>query len=103
MAGGSRRRSGHRMSTGIAINGFGRIGRGFLRAAVESGADLEIVAVNDVADAETLAQLLARDSIYGRFPGTLHAEDGVLYVDYHKIRVFTERDPEDLPWDDLDV
>ena len=65
------------MSTLIAINGFGRIGRGFLRAAVESGADLEIVAVNDVADAATLAHLLAYDSIYGPLPRVpVRAENG---------------------------
>ena len=69
MAAGAGDRSVHCMSTRIAINGFGRIGRGFVRAAVESGADLEIVAVNDVADAGTLAHLLDYDSIYGRFPG----------------------------------
>ena len=91
------------MSTRIAINGFGRIGRGFVRAAVESGADLEIVAVNDVADAGTLAHLLAYDSIYGRFPGTVRAEDGVLHAGDLPMRAFTERDPEDLPWDDLEV
>src|SRR4051812_27237721 len=69
MARGQKRLSVVRMSTRIAINGFGRIGRGVARAAVESGAELEIVAVNDVADAATLAHLLAYDSIYGRFPG----------------------------------
>src|SRR3954469_23441069 len=95
--------SGHSvrgMPTLIAVNGFGRVGRGFVRAAVESGTDLEIVAVNDVADAATLAHLLAHDSIYGRFPGSVHAEDGVLYVNDHKIHVLSEDDPEDLPWDD---
>src|SRR3954454_8961308 len=103
MADGSARRSVRGMSTVIAINGFGRIGRGFLRAAVESGADLKIAAVNDVADAGTLAHLLAHDSIYGRFPGAVRAEDGILHVDDRRIRVLTADDPEDLPWDDLDV
>src|SRR4051794_18668867 len=91
------------MSTLVAVNGFGRIGRGFVRAVVESGADLSIVAVNDVADAPTLAHLLTYDSIYGRFPGPVRAEAGVLHVGDHRIQVFAERDPEDLPWDDLDV
>ena len=58
------------MPTRVAINGFGRIGRAVLRSAVERGADLEIVAVNDITDPETMAQLLARDSVYGRFAET---------------------------------
>src|SRR3954468_24772692 len=91
------------MSTLIGINGFGRIGRGFVRAAVESGSDLDIVAVNDVADAATLAHLLAYDSIYGRFPEPVRAGDGVVHVGDRQIRVFRETDPEDLPWDDLEV
>ena len=91
------------MSTLIAVNGFGRIGRGFVRAAVESGADLEIVAINDVADAATLAHLLTYDSIYGRFPLPVRAENGILHVGDQRIPVFTERDPEDLPWDELEV
>src|SRR4051794_31545526 len=97
------RRSVPPMPTLIAINGFGRIGRGFVRAAAESGADLEIVAINDVADAATLAHLLDYDSIYGRFPGNVWAQDGTLHIDDREIRVFTGRDPEDLPWDDLEV
>jgi glyceraldehyde 3-phosphate dehydrogenase len=91
------------MSTRIAINGFGRIGRGFVRAAAESDSELEIVAVNDVADAATLAHLLAYDSIYGRFPGTVRAEDGVLHAGNLQIRAFTVHDPEELPWDDLEI
>src|ERR1044071_4182143 len=91
------------MSTRIAINGFGRIGRGFVRAAVEAGADLEIVAANDVADAGTLAHLLAYDSIYGRFPGAVRAEDGVLHAGELEIRALAERDPSALPWLELGV
>jgi glyceraldehyde 3-phosphate dehydrogenase len=91
------------MSTRIAINGFGRIGRGVVRAAVESGADLEIVAVNDVADAGTLAHLLAHDSIYGRFPGAVRAEDGVLHAGELEIRALAEQDPATLPWTELGV
>src|SRR3954454_5795091 len=91
------------MSTLIAVNGFRRIGRGFVRAAVESGADFEIVAVNDVADAATLAHLLTYDSIYGRFPHPVRADGDVLHVGDQRIRVFSEHDPEDLPWDDLEV
>src|SRR3954468_23002935 len=103
MADGGRRPSVRGMSTVTAVNGFGRIGRGFVRAAVESGADLEIVAVNDIADARTLAHLLTYDWIYGGFPAAVRAEGDTLYVGDHRIRVFAERDPEDLPWDDLEV
>jgi glyceraldehyde 3-phosphate dehydrogenase len=87
----------------VAINGFGRIGRAFLRSALERGADMEVVAVNDVADAATLAALLARDSIYGPFPGTVEAADGAIVVDGHPIRVLCEPDPAALPWHDLEV
>jgi glyceraldehyde 3-phosphate dehydrogenase len=91
------------MSTRIAINGFGRIGRGVVRAAVETGADLEIVAINDITDASTLAHLLAYDSIYGRFPGAVRAEDGVLRAGDLEIRALAERDPSTLPWSELGV
>jgi glyceraldehyde 3-phosphate dehydrogenase len=91
------------MTTRIGINGFGRIGRGVVRAAVESGADVEIVAVNDIADADALANLLAYDSIYGRFPGTVTAEDGVIHAGPLRIRALAERDPSDLPWAELGV
>ena len=64
------------MPVRVAINGFGRIGRSVLRAAHERGADIEIVAVNDVADAATLAHLLAYDSVFGRFPGEVQSGDG---------------------------
>jgi len=91
------------MPTRVAINGFGRIGRAFLRSALERGADVEVVAVNDVADAATLSALLARDSIYGRFPGTVEAADGAIVVDGREIRVLSEPDPSGLPWDELGV
>jgi glyceraldehyde 3-phosphate dehydrogenase len=91
------------MSTRIAINGFGRIGRGMVRAVVESGSELEIVAVNDVADAATLAHLLAYDSIYGRFSGAVRTENGILYAGDLEIRALAERDPSDLPWAELGV
>jgi glyceraldehyde 3-phosphate dehydrogenase len=91
------------MSTKVAINGFGRIGRNFLRAAYEQDADLEIVAVNDVTDAATLAQLLAFDSVYGRFPGRVRAEDGAIVVGDRSVRVLAERDPGALPWSELGV
>jgi glyceraldehyde 3-phosphate dehydrogenase len=91
------------MSTKVAINGFGRIGRNFMRAAYEHDADLEIVAVNDVTDAGTLAQLLAFDSVYGRFPGPVRADDGAVIVKERPVKVFAERDPRELPWSDLGV
>ena len=91
------------MPTRVAINGFGRIGRSFVRSAHEREADLEIVAVNDVADAETLAVLLAQDSVYGQFPGEVTCDGDVMTVDGHEIRVLSERDPGSLPWRDLAV
>ncbi len=87
----------------VAINGFGRTGRTVLRSAHERGADIEVIAVNDVADAATLASLLARDSIYGRFPGTVEEADGAIVVDGRSIVVPGETDPSDLPWAELDV
>jgi glyceraldehyde 3-phosphate dehydrogenase len=86
------------MPTRIAINGFGRIGRAVLRAAIERDADYDIVAVNDVADAETLAHLLQYDSVYGRFPGTVTCEDGMISIDGRQILTTAHRDPAELPW-----
>lgn len=87
------------MPTRIAINGFGRIGRAVLRIAHERDADFEIVAINDVADPGTLAQLLAFDSVYGRFPGTVSAGDHYLQIgDRERIIVSAHRDPSELPW-----
>jgi glyceraldehyde 3-phosphate dehydrogenase len=91
------------MPTRVAINGFGRIGRSFVRSAYERGADLEIVAINDVADAATLRHLLAYDSVFGRFPAQVTLEGDVLTYDDREIRVLAERDPGDLPWADLGV
>jgi glyceraldehyde 3-phosphate dehydrogenase len=92
-----------RMSTRIAINGFGRIGRSVVRSAYERGAALEIVAVNDVADPATLAHLLAYDSVFGRFPADVTYDDGTVAFDGHEIRILGEREPGSLPWADLDV
>src|SRR5665809_90661 len=91
------------MSVRVGINGFGRIGRNVFRAAQESSADIEIVAVNDITDAETLAHLLKYDSIYGGFPGEVEARDGSLAVDGRDVQVLRERDPASLPWEDLGV
>ncbi len=81
------------MPTRVAINGFGRIGRGFVRSAHESGADVEIVAVNDLFEPAVLAQLLARDSVYGPFPGEVTAAGGAIAVGGREIRVLSEHDP----------
>ena len=89
------------MPVRVGINGFGRIGRNVFRAAHESDADIEIVAVNDITDAGTLAHLLKYDSVYGPFPGTVEVADGVLHVDGREVRVLAETDPAKLPWGDL--
>jgi glyceraldehyde 3-phosphate dehydrogenase len=89
--------------TRVAINGFGRIGRNFYRAASARRAPFEIVAVNDLTDARTLAYLLHYDSVLGRFPGEVGETASGLVVDGKEIRVLAERDPAALPWKDLDV
>jgi glyceraldehyde 3-phosphate dehydrogenase len=89
------------MPVRVGINGFGRIGRNVFRAAYESGADIEWLAVNDLVDPATIAHLLKYDSNYGPFPGTIEATDTGLKCDGHEIRVFGERDPADLPWQEL--
>src|SRR6478736_175336 len=91
------------MSTRVAINGFGRVGRAAFRAAFESDADIEWVAINDVAGIDALANVLARDSVYGVFPAAVQVEDGALVVDETEIPVFAEVDPAALPWLELDV
>jgi glyceraldehyde 3-phosphate dehydrogenase len=91
------------MATRVGINGFGRIGRLVLRAAVDRGAPLEIVAVNDVTDATTLAHLLKYDSVHRTWPKAGPAQDGALAVAGRKIKVLAEKDPAKLPWKDLGV
>ncbi|WP_315579941.1 type I glyceraldehyde-3-phosphate dehydrogenase [uncultured Actinomyces sp.] len=91
------------MTTRVGINGFGRIGRNFFRAALEQGADLEIVAVNDLTDNKTLAHLLKYDSIMGRFNGEVSYDDEGIIVDGKHIKVLAQRDPADLPWGELGV
>ena len=87
------------MTTAVGINGFGRIGRLVLRAA--QGTDLQIVGINDLTDAGTLAHLLKYDSIHGHFPGKVEAADSAIVVDGTKIPVSAERDPAKLPWKSL--
>ncbi|MBK7820817.1 MAG: type I glyceraldehyde-3-phosphate dehydrogenase [Tessaracoccus sp.] len=91
------------MTVKVAINGFGRIGRNYFRALVASGADLDVVAVNDLTDNKTLAHLLKYDSILGRFPGEVAYDDDALIVDGKEIKAFAERDPAQLPWGELGV
>lgn len=91
------------MTTRVAINGFGRIGRNFFRAALAQGADLEIVAINDLTDARTLAHLLKYDSVMGRISESVEVKDDGLLVGGRTVRVLAERDPAQLPWKDLDV
>jgi glyceraldehyde 3-phosphate dehydrogenase len=92
------------MSTRIAINGFGRIGRLAMRAMIERHEDeLTVVAVNDMADAKTNAHLFRYDSTYGIFPGKIEAEEDALKIDGHDIRLLNEKDPKQLPWKKLDV
>jgi glyceraldehyde 3-phosphate dehydrogenase len=85
-----------------AINGFGRIGRLTLKAALGKD-NIEIVAVNDLTDSATLAHLLKYDSVHGKFPGSVSAEGEYLVVNGKKIRVFSEKDPANLPWKDLGI
>jgi glyceraldehyde 3-phosphate dehydrogenase len=89
------------MSVKVGINGFGRIGRNFFRAAFERGIDLEFVAVNDITDAHTLAHLLKYDSTLGPFPGTVEAKDAAITVNGREVKVLAERDPGKLPWKEL--
>ena len=91
------------MPVRVGINGFGRIGRNVFRAAHESGADVEIVAVNDITDTKTLAHLLKYDSVYGPFPGTVEVGEGSLTIDGREVKTLAEKDPAALPWDDLGV
>jgi len=94
------------MTAKVAINGFGRIGRNILRAALTRSRapdEIEFVAVNDLTDPETLAHLFRHDSVHGRYPGEVTVEDGSLVVDGRRIRVLSEPEPERLPWDEFGV
>jgi glyceraldehyde 3-phosphate dehydrogenase len=91
------------MTVRIGINGFGRIGRNYLRAARRLGADVEVVAVNDLTSPETLAHLLKYDSTHGRFDGEVTVEDSHLVIEGGRVTVLAEREPKALPWSDLGV
>ena len=89
--------------TRVGINGFGRIGRNFFRAALERDGDFEIVAFNDLGDLDTMAHLLKYDSVLGRFPDEVKAEGGSLHIGGKELKGVAERDPASLPWGDLGV
>ena len=87
----------------IGINGFGRIGRNMIRAALKSGSDIEFAAVNDLTSADSLAYLLKHDSVHGRIENEVRAEGNSLFVDGKEIRIFSVPDPAQIPWSDLGV
>lgn len=86
----------------IAINGFGRIGRTFLRVALQQPS-LQVVAINDLADAETLAHLFKYDSVHGPFAGSVEVENNHLLINRQAIQIFSEKNPENLPWEELAI
>ena len=85
------------MGAKVAINGFGRIGRLVVRAALKKGSDLKFVSINDITDSKTLAHLFKYDSIHGIFPGKVEHEDGAIIIDGHKIQITKIMDPTELP------
>ncbi|MFT4744176.1 MAG: glyceraldehyde 3-phosphate dehydrogenase [Nitriliruptoraceae bacterium] len=91
------------MGLRVAVNGFGRIGRNLFRAVKERGLDIDFVAINDLTDPASLALLLKYDSVHGRYPGTVEVGADGLIVDGDALKVFSERDPADLPWAELGV
>ncbi|MFA5755410.1 MAG: type I glyceraldehyde-3-phosphate dehydrogenase [Candidatus Paceibacterota bacterium] len=91
------------MTKKIAINGFGRIGRCVLKAAIKNKVGLDFVAINDLTDTKTLAHLFKYDSSYGVFDGTVEAKDNAIIINGKEIKVFAEKDPESLPWKDLKI
>jgi glyceraldehyde 3-phosphate dehydrogenase len=92
------------MTIKVAINGYGRIGRNVLRALYEGGRkDIQIVAINDLGNAHTNAHLTKRDTVHGKFPGTVEVEGDFMIVNGDKIRVCAERDPAKLPWGEMGV
>lgn len=87
----------------VGINGFGRIGRLFLRAVLRSKPDFEVVAINDIGDPKTMVHLFKHDSTYGSFPGEVKLEGDTMVVDGRKIKMLCERNPENLPWKKMGV
>jgi glyceraldehyde 3-phosphate dehydrogenase len=93
----------HAVTVRVGINGFGRIGRNFFRALSATGADIELVAANDLGDVKTMGHLLKYDTILGRFPGEVTTTDSGINVNGKEIKILAERDPAKLPWSDLGV
>jgi len=91
------------MTVRVGINGFGRIGRNFFRAAKARGADIDFVAVNDLGSLDQMALLLKRDSVAGTYPGTIKEVDGGIDVDGDVLKVVQHRNPAEIPWGDLGV
>ena len=91
------------MTIRVGVNGFGRIGRNFWRAAAADGSDIEIVAVNDLTDTKTLAHLLKYDTVLGKLEGELEVGEGQIRIGDKTVKVLAERDPAKLPWGDLGV
>ena len=91
------------MTTRVGINGFGRIGRQSLKALIERAPDVEVVAVNDLVDAEMNALLFKHDSTYGAYAGDVRAGDRSIIIDGREIKILAEKDPANLPWGDLGV
>jgi glyceraldehyde 3-phosphate dehydrogenase len=91
------------MTIRVGINGFGRIGRSFVRAVREQGAPIQVVAANDLGPVEQMAQLLRRDSVYGRFPGDIQVRDEGIEIDGVLLWFLAEPDPKALPWDELGI
>jgi len=91
------------MAIRVGINGFGRIGRNFFRAAKKQGADIDFVALNDLGDLQTMAHLLKYDSVHGKLPYEVQVGDGAIVVDGDELKVLSQRDPGELPWGDLGV
>ena len=86
----------------VAINGFGRIGRVFARLAMQNS-HIELVAINDLADNKSLAHLFKYDSVHGKYSGAVSADENSITIDNHKVAAFAERNPEALPWDELNI
>ncbi|GAA1348725.1 type I glyceraldehyde-3-phosphate dehydrogenase [Falsarthrobacter nasiphocae] len=91
------------MTVRVAINGFGRIGRNYLRAVLQQDSDVQVVAINDLTDNETLAHLFKYDSITGVLPHEVTYTDSALVIDGEEVRAFEEKDPSKLPWGELEV
>src|SRR5665648_1231958 len=89
------------MAVKVGINGFGRIGRGMVRAAKKRGVDIDFVAVNDLTDAATLAHLLKYDSVHGVWPGDISNTEDTITIDGETFKVSCERDPAAIPWGDF--